>query len=326
MENIPVFDLENYQSKNNDVLNCLHNYGILLVKVDTMKHNDAFIDLMERYSTLPQKVKMQHVRRNLHYQVGLTPEFIEKPRDRCDTVYSLKASKPTGYDPKSRWFHRMTPVEENTEFNDITGKNIIPEEFPEWEDTFNNIGDYFMKVFSKLNEIVSSELGQSKEFLNDLTFNGNHMIAPTLSDLNKYGNDGTILAGFHSDISLFTIHGKSRYSGLNIWTRNDEKIRVKVPPGCFLVQSGKQLAYLTGGYILDGFHEVVVGPDTVSQIEESVKAGRSLTRVSSTFFGHVNSDKYLEVLPQFQTPESLEKYPKVKEGEWLKNRLKKLMH
>jgi hypothetical protein len=40
----------------------------------------------------------------------------------------------------------------------------------------------------------------------------------------------------------------------------------------------------------------------------------------------VNSDKYLEVLPQFQTIENLKIYPKVKEGEWLRNRLQKLMH
>jgi isopenicillin N synthase-like dioxygenase len=326
MEAIPVFDMEKYDSKNNEILKCLHNYGILMVKVPSMKDNNAFLDLMEKYSILPQKVKIQHVRKRLHYQVGLTPEFIEKPRDRCDTVYSLKAQKPTGFDPKTRWFHRVTPIDENTEFNDITGQNIIPEEFPEWESTFNNMGDYFMQIQDNLNDIVSIELGQDKHFLRDMCHNGNHMVSPTMSDLSKYGKENTILAGLHSDISLWSIHGKSRYSGLNIWTRNNERIRVKVPDRCFLIQAGKQLAYLTGGYILDGLHEVVVQKDTIAQIEQSKKAGRSLTRVSSTYFCHVNSDKYLEVLPQFQTPETQKLYPKILEGEWLRNRLKKLMH
>lgn len=33
-----------------------------------------------------------------------------------------------------------------------------------------------------------------------------------------------------------TIHGKSRYPGLNIWPRNEsEKLAVRVPDGCLLV-------------------------------------------------------------------------------------------
>ena len=258
--------------------------------------------------------------------MGLTPEFIEKPRDRCDTVYKLNAVKPNGFDPKTRWFHRLTPIPKDTEFTDITGKNIIPDEFPEWESVFNDIGDHFTEVLEKLNQIISIEIGQNKNYLSDLCHNGNHMLAPTMSDLRKYGNPGTILAGFHSDISLLTIHGKSRYSGLNIWTRKNEKIRVKVPENCFLVQAGRQLEYLTGSYILSGFHEVVVENDTVEQIISAIETGKSTTRVSSTFFAHVNSDKFLEVLPEFQTPENIKLYPKIKEGLWLRNRLKKLLH
>jgi hypothetical protein len=35
------------------------------------------------------------------------------------------------------------------------------------------------------------------------------------------------------------------------------KIAVKIPEGCLLVQAGKQLEWMTGGYIKAGFHEVV---------------------------------------------------------------------
>jgi isopenicillin N synthase-like dioxygenase len=328
MNNIPVIDFDNVGTSNKNVLKCLHEYGILIVKgtPEIVDINNKFLDMMEKYADLPLEEKMKHVNRKLHYQIGLTPEFIEKPRDRCDTVYKLNAMKPTGFDPKTRWFHRMTPIEENTEYSDISGENVIPTQIPEWENTFNKFGKYFMDILSNLNKIVSVELNQPKDFLDNLCYNGNHMMSPTMSNLKEYGKKDTILAGFHSDISLFTIHGKSRYSGLNIWTRDLQKIRVSVPPGCFLVQAGKQLAYLTGGYILDGFHEVVVGDDTVNQIKLAKLNGNSLTRVSSTFFAHVNSDKYLEVLPQFQTIENLKIYPKVKEGEWLRNRLQKLMH
>ena len=62
--------------------------------------------------------------------------------------------------------------------------------------------------------------------------------------------------------------GKSRYPGLYIWLRNGKKYRVVVPDGCLLLQAGKQLEWLTGGYITAGFHEVVVTADTVRVIKE----------------------------------------------------------
>lgn len=64
-----------------------------------------------------------------------------------------------------------------------------------------------------------------------------------------------------------TIHGRSRYPGLNIWARNTGKrIAVTFPDrskGRFLlVQAGKQLEHITGGAIRAGFHEVAVNEHT----------------------------------------------------------------
>ena len=47
---------------------------------------------------------------------------------------------------------------------------------------------------------------------------GQHKLAPTGSDLKKYGK-GTIFAGHHYDFNFLTIHGKSRYPGLFAWLR-----------------------------------------------------------------------------------------------------------
>lgn len=92
-----------------------------------------------------------------------------------------------------------------------------------------------------------------------------HLLAPTASDLVKYGKKDTILAGFHSDLNFLTIHGRSRYPGLHVWARNTGKrIPVKIPPGNnLLVQAGKQLEHITGGLIKAGFHEVVVNDQTL---------------------------------------------------------------
>lgn len=68
-----------------------------------------------------------------------------------------------------------------------------------------------------------------------------------------------IFAGFHTDLNFLTIHGQSRYPGLHIWARNSGKrIEVKIPPGCLLVQAGKQLEWMTGGLIKGQLSEVRV--------------------------------------------------------------------
>lgn len=50
-----------------------------------------------------------------------------------------------------------------------------------------------------------------------------------------------MFAGYHYDLNFLTIHGRSRFPGLNIWLRNGQKVQVKVPVGCLLIQTGKEV-------------------------------------------------------------------------------------
>jgi isopenicillin N synthase-like dioxygenase len=93
------------------------------------------------------------------------------------------------------------------------------------------------------------------------------LLAPTASDLIKHGAVNTVFASYHYDLNFLTIHGRSRYPGLNAWLRDGSKMNVKVPAGCLLLQAGKQFEWLTGGHVIAGFHEVVVTPDTIAAIE-----------------------------------------------------------
>jgi len=78
-------------------------------------------------------------------------------------------------------------------------------------------------------------------------------LAPTGSDLQKYGQEGTVFAGYHYDLNFLTIHGRSRFPGLNIWLRNGQKVEVKVPIGCLLIQTGKQVIQNHSNLLI--FHE-----------------------------------------------------------------------
>lgn len=132
-----------------------------------------------------------------------------------------------------------------------------------------------------------------------------------------------VLAGFHYDLNYITIHGKSRYPGLSIWTRDGTKMDVKVPEGCLLIQASKQLEWLTGGDIEAGFHEVIVTQKTLDAIETAKQVqGKSLWRVSSTLFGHISYSDELAPLNQFATAENLKTYPRMTALEQVEKELK----
>ena len=45
-------------------------------------------------------------------------------------------------------------------------------------------------------------LGLEQNAFTNAGLYGPHLLAPTASDLNKFGNENTILAGFHSDLNF----------------------------------------------------------------------------------------------------------------------------
>jgi hypothetical protein len=105
--------------------------------------------------------------------------------------------------------------------------------------------------------------------------------------------------GFHYDLNLLTIHGRSRFPGLHVWLRDGRRVAVRVPPGCLLLQAGRQLEWLTGGHVQAGWHEVVVTDATRAAAANATAEGRSLWRVSSTVFAHVASANVLSPLGRF---------------------------
>ncbi|PHT36312.1 hypothetical protein CQW23_24012 [Capsicum baccatum] len=150
---------------------------------------------------------------------------------------------------------------------------------------------------------------------------GPHLLAPTGSDLRRYGKEGTVFAGYHYDLNFLTIHGRSRFPGLSIWLRNGLKMEVKVPVGCLLIQAGKQIEWLTAGECMAGMHEVVVTNRTTDAIKRALEQKCSLWRVSSTLFAHIASDAVLKPLGHFSESPLASKYPPICAGEYVEQEL-----
>ncbi|KAF8913122.1 hypothetical protein CPB84DRAFT_1760395 [Gymnopilus junonius] len=208
-----------------------------------------------------------------------------------------------------------------TEFPGLNASNVVPQAEllqNRWSVTMEQWGKSMKNAVADIADMVSVGLGLPADTFTQAGRFGPHLLAPTASDLLKYGKKNTILAGFHSDLNFLTIHGRSRYPGLNIWARNaGKRIPVKIPEGNnLLVQAGKQLEHITGGLIKAGFHEVVVNEQTLATIEQRQRAfpDRPLIRISSTFFWHLSSDYELVSIPLLLDKATALRAAKAKDG------------
>ncbi|EGN93121.1 hypothetical protein SERLA73DRAFT_172271 [Serpula lacrymans var. lacrymans S7.3] len=290
----------------------LITYGALLLHDSRALEDDnaAFLDLLEDYFDQPDAELKKDERPDIMYQVGVTLENTEKPKCAADEpclqiIARLDpAERPldiSGHhpDPKCRFFWKMgAPPPYETQYPALNAPNVVPQAphiNDKWEETLEKWGTVLKNAVENIAEMSAIGLGLPLETFKDAGKYGPHLLGPTASDLRKYGKKNTILAGFHTDLNCFTIHGRSRYPGLHIWARNTGKrIPVRFPPTgrYLLVQAGKQLEHLTGGLIKAGFHEVVVNEATVQTIgkRKITNPGRPCIRISSTFFWHLSSD------------------------------------
>ncbi|OCF78064.1 hypothetical protein I204_02070 [Kwoniella mangroviensis CBS 8886] len=282
--------------------------GALIVRDEraTKEANDRFLDLFEDYFEQGERELKRDERPEVGFQVGVTLENTEKPKcasdENCQNIISSldEAERPMdlgshGADPKCRFFHRMSEKPPYTShFPVLEAPNVVPEKFKDtWEGGVNEWGGFMKQAVEGVAKMVASGLGLDENTFTDAGRYGSHLLAPTATDLVKYGKLNTVYAGFHTDLNFLTIHGQSRYPGLHIWARNSgKKIQVKIPPGCLLVQAGKQIEWLTGGLIKAGYHEVVCTQATMDTIARRKVEfpQRPLMRISSTFFWHLTPD------------------------------------
>ncbi|KAK4149362.1 hypothetical protein C8A00DRAFT_18933 [Chaetomidium leptoderma] len=325
---LPVVDLDVFLHQPRDspavqaecakAAKALITYGALVLHdARVSEHdNDTFLDLLEDYFAQPEAELKKDERPELAYQIGVTLENTEKPKCAVDEPclqvierlapserpLDIAAHSP---DPKCRFFWRMVEAPPyKTQFPGLNADNITPEAphiKERWGPVMNQWGTSMKNAVEGLTQMAAVGLGLPADTFKDAGRYGPHLLAPTASDLQKYGQTDTILAGFHTDLNFLTIHGRSRYPGLHIWARNTGKrIPVKIPPGNYLlVQAGKQLEHLTGGLVKAGYHEVVVNDKTVHVIDDrrARLPDRPLVRISSTFFWHLSSDHDLAPIP-----------------------------
>jgi len=98
----PIIDLSFYLNDQKNasedcktVADLLHKFGFLCVKDPRVNHvlNDRFIDMLEKYYEQSDAIKAKDIRKEVFYQVGLTPTRIERARNRCDFIAKLDSTE-----------------------------------------------------------------------------------------------------------------------------------------------------------------------------------------------------------------------------------------
>jgi isopenicillin N synthase-like dioxygenase len=300
---------QEYDAECKKVACALHQFGLVVLNDPRVSeaNNNEFLDMMEGYFEGSDVVTDS--RPENAYQVGVTPAHIEKARDHCTKMGAYGPGDkplspcPPEFDAKWRFFWRTGPVPELTEFPSQNMQPVLPANIPQWESVMNSWGGKMTDALFTIAEMAAVGFNMPADSFTSRMMYGPHLLAPTGSDLKVFGEVGHVLAGFHYDLNFLTIHGKSRFPGLNVWTRDGKKTGVAIPDGCLLLQAGKQIEYLTGGHVIAGFHEVIVTEATRKVVDAKIANNESVWRVSSTCFGHIQSDQVLQPLAPFDTNE-----------------------
>jgi len=143
---------------------------------------------------------------------------------------------PPELDPKWRFFWRIGPTPKTTAFPSLNMDPVLPPEFPEWKQVMDMWGSKMLDAVTSFAEMAAVGFDLPSDAFISRLHCGPHLLAPTGSNFNKFNEEGTVLAGYHYDLNFLTIHGKSRFPGLFIWTRDGTRTALEIPDGCLLIQ------------------------------------------------------------------------------------------
>ncbi|KAG8462664.1 hypothetical protein KFE25_004640 [Diacronema lutheri] len=159
---------------------------------------------------------------------------------------------------------------------------VVPAAFAaEWERALDAWGHALLRTAYTVARMAAIGLGLPEGALTSAMAGGPHLLAPTGSDLGKHRALGTVLAGWHRDLNLITLHGRSRFPGLEIWLRDGTKLAPTVPDGHVLIQAGLQLEWLTNGLVQAGMHQVTVTEATRAAVARAELTAAEATRAAA---------------------------------------------
>jgi hypothetical protein len=194
-----------------------------------------------------------------------------------------------------------------------------------WHDIFNDFGMMMLEPATRLSGMLARGLDLPEDYFTRLMHDGHHKIAPTFASYYENPEPGSVQGALHQDIDMFAIHARGTHPGLYVYSEAGRRLEVRIPRGCLLVQTGRQLylkmrsmeraGEIRTRPIRAGWHEVVTTREAVESCREHIAAIESILsdrsidgalkikrirhhyreclRISCTFFYHFGNETEL---------------------------------
>ncbi len=186
----------------------------------------------------------------------------------------------------------------------------------------NNLWPSYMDLQNPLEKLMTSldehgnvlqkafalAMGEPEDYFTEMTGTGECLLRALHYPAGPV--PGTVWAGQHTDIDLFTILPMATEEGLQVF-HDGKWIEVRVPSDAFIVNCGDKLQNLTNGYFKSSLHRVEAKPDT--------------ERYSIVYFIHPrDNDSMSPTASCVELTGGVRRYPEASSLELLSSRLREL--
>jgi len=192
-------------------------------------------------------------------------------------------------------------------------ENFRVSEIPSFEEKTTELFNQFDALGKEILDSIGHFLKLEKDFFSSAVNEGNSIMRPIHYPPVVDGDLGE-RAGAHEDINLITLLVGGHQKGLEILTKSNEWIDVKVESDVIVCNIGDMMQRLTNNYLVSTTHRV-----------RATESEYSSSRYSIPFFVHPNPDWLIETLTNCYNKNNPNLYPQnILAEEYLQQRLKEI--
>lgn len=288
--------------------------------------------LMEWFFRKPTQWKAQH--EHPSHQRGWTPDYCETARDHTHWVPdriperfrpALKGHDRGDY--KERLFlpPNLDQLAKHSRYPTLNQGHFVPTDAecpPQWSPVTDAVREDMLITVQLTLEMYALAHGAPADIITRRMQGAPHMLAATGSHLRPPEGLtleqmlGLVLFYFHYDFNLVTAHAPANCAALFAWLRDYTRFPVTGREGCYVLQAGRQLEYVTGGRVHYGMHEGIVTEATLVFARQLLASGLDPWRISTTLFACLASDRYMYPYGPWARPHTNGSYPRMAAGRY----------
>ena len=313
-DTIPSLDLQDFQQGSHlegkqfvqDLGEAFNHIGFVALKNHglTDQTTEQLYKAIQTFFSLPEPVKRQYEKAELHGQRGYTSKGKEHAKGR--TTADLKEFYQIGQ-----------AVEDDDPIKDQYPANVWPVEVPQLQTLAMQTYRTLERTGRQLLQAIALYLGLEEDYFEARVHNGNSI----LRAIHYYPvpnpetvPDDAVRAAEHGDINLITLLMGASAEGLQVLRRDGEWIPITALPGQIIVNVGDMLARLTNDKLKSTIHRVV------NPSREKMRQ----SRYSIPFFMHPRADMDLTCLENCIDAEHPKQYADTTAGAFLEERLREI--